>query len=208
MDSFCDTELGCRQVRVLDGTLCDDGDQVTIGDVCGGGICRGVVPGCGNDSDCDDANLCTVDTCGSDLTCAYVPLPDGTACYDFHPDTVGDYCLAGACQATCLVDVDCEPGDVRDYVLSWTLPSDPDLAGFFLYLRFDSTDYGEPLDLGSVPLDPNGVPQYPLAGLDAARTYYALVTAYDEAGVEWLFMDEIPIAASACGCKGVGGNKK
>ena len=188
-DSFCDPQAGCRSVLVPDGAPCDDGDPASLGDVCGGGVCWGVVAECVEDADCEDANLCTVDSCGSDLTCAYDPVPDGTACYDFDPDTVGDLCLRGACEATCQVDIDCEPGAERDYVLYWALPPKPDVSGFLLYLRFESTAYGEPLDLGFVPLDPNGFPIYPLAGLDATRSYYALVTAYDATGAEWQFMD-------------------
>ncbi len=200
-DSFCDPQAGCRTVFAPDEAPCNDGDPATLGDACGGGVCRGMLAECVDDPDCDDANLCTADSCVSDLTCAFDPLADGTPCYDFNPDTVGDLCLLGTCEPTCLVDIDCEPGTERDYVLIWALPPDPDVAGFLLYLRFESTGYGEPLDLEFVPLDPNGFAIYPLAGLDATRSYYALVTAYDATGAEWQFMDEIEIPALACDCR-------
>ena len=118
MDSFCETQLGCRKVPAPDGTPCDDGDPVTVGDACGGGFCRGAVPECAADADCDDTNFCTADTCGNDLACLYEPLPNGTPCYDFNYDTIGDFCLVGACEATCRAGVDCAPGAERDYVLS------------------------------------------------------------------------------------------
>ena len=200
-DSFCHPQAGCRSVLAPDGAPCDDGDPLTLVDSCDRGVCWGVVAECVEDMDCDDANLCTVDSCESDSTCAFEPQADGTPCYDFNPDTVGDLCLLGTCEPTCLVDIDCEPGAERDYVLIWTLPPDPDVAGFLLYLGFESTGYGEPLDLEFVPLDPNGFAIYPLAGLDATRTYYALVTAYDATGAEWQFMDEIEIPALACECR-------
>jgi hypothetical protein len=199
MQSFCDVVNGCTQTQVPDGTVCDDGDPATIADECGAGVCQGFVPECAVDADCDDANLCTVGTCEIDFSCTYAPVLDGTACYDFDPITIGDFCFAGSCEATCQLGVNCGPGvgAQRDYLLSWALPVDPNLAGFNIYLRFEGTNYGEPLDVGLVPLDPNGDPFYPLRGLDSSRTYYAMVTAYDDTGAEW-FVDEVMIAALAC----------
>ena len=151
--------------------------------------------GCATDAECDDGILWTGDSCWSDFACAYVPLPDGTAWYDFDSASIGELCVQGTCSATCRVDVDCESGAGRDYVLSWALPPDPGLSGFLLYLRLESSGYGEPLDL--VPLDSNGVPFYALFGLDSNRTYHAVVMAYDETGFEWLVGDAV-IPALAC----------
>ena len=197
-DSLCDPGLGCQEIPVADGTGCDDADAATVNDACAAGACLGAVPECLDDLDCDDQNSCTVQTCGADFACTYSPLLDGIACYDSDPDTIGDFCLAGACEASCRVGVDCEAEAGRDYVLSWELPADPTVAGFFLYLRFELGEYGDPLDLGFVPLDAAGLPFFSLTNLDATQTYHATVTAYDVDGVEWVVVDEFVIPALIC----------
>ncbi|RMH41246.1 MAG: carboxypeptidase regulatory-like domain-containing protein [Deltaproteobacteria bacterium] len=53
--------------------------------------------GCTLDSDCDDGNPCTTDTCGPSLLCENTPVADGTACDDGLFCTVGDACTGGAC---------------------------------------------------------------------------------------------------------------
>jgi hypothetical protein len=91
---------------------------------------------CGLDADCDDGDLCTVDTCVA-LSCVQTPIPgccaidvdcdDGNPCTDdtcqanacaytdnTHPCfdgsecTVGDVCAAGACTGTAIV---CDDGN-------------------------------------------------------------------------------------------------
>jgi len=53
-------------------------------------------PQCVTNSDCDDANDCTTDTCSGGL-CTYSPLPDGTACDDGQYCTDPDTCTTGVC---------------------------------------------------------------------------------------------------------------
>ena len=199
---LCDSQLGCLVEPMPDGALCDDGNLETSDDACRLGLCVGELPPpppeCLEDADCRDANSCTAGVCGADLTCTHEPLQDGTACYDSDPEAIGELCLAGACEASCRIGVDCESGAGRDYVLGWTPPSGSTPFGYLLYLRFDLTDYGEPLDLGFVPLDATGALFFALSRLDSNRTYYALVSAYDETGVEWQFGDEVEIPALLC----------
>ncbi|RME37020.1 MAG: hypothetical protein D6788_10395 [Planctomycetota bacterium] len=54
-----------------------------------------VTPGaCAVDADCDDGNICTVDSCDAG-TCVSVPAP--AACDDGDPCTLNDACVNGAC---------------------------------------------------------------------------------------------------------------
>ena len=61
--SACDKDSGkCALLPVKDGTPCDDGNKVTIGDACKAGKCgAGLIPACTSDEDCaaqDDGDLC------------------------------------------------------------------------------------------------------------------------------------------------------
>ena len=40
----CDSQLGCVTQPVTDGTICDDGNVTTVGDVCQAGACIGQLP--------------------------------------------------------------------------------------------------------------------------------------------------------------------
>ena len=68
--------LGCCQPQPTVGALCDDGIACNGPDTCKGGICVPSVP-----TGCDDALLCTKDTC------------DGTDC---HHDLLPGWCQIGA----------------------------------------------------------------------------------------------------------------
>ena len=69
---------------------CDDGDPCTADGPCENGACQGKSP-----TDCDDDNICTVDTCEGD--CVHTPAPN--SCEDGDPCTVGDSCEDGVCKA-------------------------------------------------------------------------------------------------------------
>jgi hypothetical protein len=74
---------------VPDGTACSDNDPCTLGDQCGGGVCK---PGAA--SDCGDGNPCTDDTCGA-TGCLHVYNTagcdlDGSGC-------TLDTCISGVC---------------------------------------------------------------------------------------------------------------
>ena len=51
---------------------------------------------CAQDSDCDDGNVCTDDTCDVDANCVFTN--NTASCDDGDPCTVGDTCGGGACQ--------------------------------------------------------------------------------------------------------------
>ena len=66
-----------------------------------------LVPTCLVDSDCNDGNVCTTDTCDiSSNACVYTP--NANACDDGNACTTGDVCSAAVCGGTTLV---CSDGD-------------------------------------------------------------------------------------------------
>ncbi|MFQ5479359.1 MAG: hypothetical protein ACE5E4_12165, partial [Candidatus Binatia bacterium] len=101
-NSVCDA-MGSCIVDVLNTSPCDDGDACTTADTCAGGICvGGVAP------DCNDGNVCTDDSCDSQMGCVNVdntaPCDDGDAC------TTADTCAGGICVGG--VAPDCNDGNV------------------------------------------------------------------------------------------------
>ncbi|MFH1532386.1 MAG: hypothetical protein ABIK09_16805 [Pseudomonadota bacterium] len=99
-DDACDPESGCEFPNNADG--CDDGNACTTVDVCGGGVCHGVVA-----PDCDDGDLCTTDSCDPEDGCVHVhntaPCDDSNAC------TTVDLCTNGTCVGSS--PMTCEDGD-------------------------------------------------------------------------------------------------
>jgi len=81
----CDAAKGCTTGAAdPDGASCDDGDVCTVKQTCASGKCQG-----GKPNSCDDADPCTVDSCGAGK-CSHGPAKDGTAC-------TGGLCKAGKC---------------------------------------------------------------------------------------------------------------
>lgn len=86
----CHSDTGCLHTSI-DGP-CDDDNKCTTGDQCLNGQCvtTGIL-------DCNDNNLCTDDSCNSEMGCQYAfnlnVCDDGDAC------TLGDQCADGGCQA-------------------------------------------------------------------------------------------------------------
>ncbi len=86
----CDTASGtCVKTDSPANTSCSDGSACTAKDTCVDGQCLG------QPVDCDDKNLCTLDTCSPTTGCAHDaaanPCDDGNAC------TSGDVCSGGQC---------------------------------------------------------------------------------------------------------------
>ncbi len=104
-----------------DGTVCDDNNACTTGDICTGGVCGGIVVKDCNDNNactvdscdavtgncvyteitCDDENPCTTDICDAKTGCVFTnntnSCDDGDAC------TTGDFCQDGVCvRGTCI----------------------------------------------------------------------------------------------------------
>lgn len=91
--NVCDTETGeCNNPPDNEAT-CFDGDPCSTGDFCQGGACQGGTTAL----NCDDENVCTLDSCVSNLGCTTTPLSD-VGCDDNNACTLGDTCLEGVCQ--------------------------------------------------------------------------------------------------------------
>ncbi|HJQ83843.1 MAG TPA: hypothetical protein VKA21_07205 [Candidatus Binatia bacterium] len=117
----CPSAGTCVLVTPRTGSGCDDHDACTTGDACMGGVCHGTrvvctpghceLPGacgaggmcsrprdpacpCGPDAGCDDANVCTLDTC-RDGSCPYDPVPG--SCDDGNGCTLDDLCVDSRC---------------------------------------------------------------------------------------------------------------
>ena len=91
----CDPATGtCSNPLAPDGTPCSDGSACTQTDTCQGGTCTG-----GNPVVCTAQDQCHVaGTCNPATGVCPNPLaPDATPCDDGDGCTVGDRCLAGAC---------------------------------------------------------------------------------------------------------------
>ncbi len=98
----CDPASGCVYTPVPGP--CDDGDVCTLDDTCDNGTCAA-----GSPLNCDDENLCTVDSCDPTTGCVHDPAPvDGTPCDDDDACTENETCNGGLCV---VVLVDCDDGD-------------------------------------------------------------------------------------------------
>lgn len=92
-DDFCDTAgVGCFYLTNVGP--CEDGNACTILDSCSAGEC---IPG--DQTDCDDGNPCSVDSCDPLVGC--INLGDATLCDDKDPCT-DDFCdvEVGGCSHT------------------------------------------------------------------------------------------------------------
>ncbi len=84
----CVAGLGCLHLPT-DAT-CSDGMVCTVGDTCAQGVCLS-----GPATDCDDANVCTNDTCDPTTGCQHA---FNTAnCFDGDACSTGDSCSGGVC---------------------------------------------------------------------------------------------------------------
>jgi hypothetical protein len=67
-----------------------------------------VVSSCTSDTDCDDANECTTDTCESDGSCSNTAVANDTPCNAGTGLCCGGLCTTPVCEA----DADCDDGEV------------------------------------------------------------------------------------------------
>jgi hypothetical protein len=126
-NDLCDPVAGC--VHDASEGICDDGDPCTVADSCKEGVCVGFelsgecVFECTTDEECDDGNLCTIDTCSSEFgTCSNAPdlncmncAVDGD-CDDDNPCTLlicgeNNQCTGGPVEAPCSDGTVCTQGD-------------------------------------------------------------------------------------------------
>jgi hypothetical protein len=119
-DNLCTTDSctplqGC--IHTFNSAPCDDQDACTIGEKCELGQCAS-----GGQLNCNDGNVCTLDSCDAKVGCEFVPTAG--ACSDTNACTVGDACLDGECAAgeplncddnnPCTLDT-CHPADGCEY---------------------------------------------------------------------------------------------
>jgi hypothetical protein len=88
----CD-QPGC-EVTVTSLVRCSEAVPCPTGLTCTPDL--GICVLCRHDSECDDGNVCTADTCQPVLGCSHGPVPNGAACSDGDACT-NDSCVAGAC---------------------------------------------------------------------------------------------------------------
>ena len=80
---------------------------------------------------------------------------------------------------------------VESVDLNWTVPPEPDVSGYRIYLGKDSRDYYYSDDLGSMnDAIQNGIVSYTLGDLYSDEVYYVAVTAYDLASNESKYSNE------------------
>merc|ERR1711966_499400 len=104
-EAFREPKGGCMEVLCTMDTDCDDSDPNTI-DTCESGVCVSV---CGNNAACDDGDTCTEDTC-EDGVCRSEVKVDGSDCDDGDPNTI-DTCESGFCVGVCGNNAACDDGN-------------------------------------------------------------------------------------------------
>jgi hypothetical protein len=109
---LCDPVTGCFHADA-DGAACDDGDACTEGDTCAAGVCLTGTPVV-----CDDANVCTVDSCDTFLGCVFddrtvIDCADGNPCTDDACDAI-DGCSNPPNTNDCNDGNACTVGDICD----------------------------------------------------------------------------------------------
>ena len=112
VDADCDDDNICTDDRCdlknhrcthpNNGAACDDGVDCTDEDQCSQGTCWGrrIHTRCGDDAECDDGNLCTLDVCNVE-TGQCESSPQAVPCDDEIACTVEDMCQGdGSCAGT------------------------------------------------------------------------------------------------------------
>ena len=79
----------------LEGKVCSATEDLCTG----AGVCQeGACVSQGGETDCDDNNPCTEDSCDLEQGCVHTPWEELTGCDDGDPCTVGDLCVDGECK--------------------------------------------------------------------------------------------------------------
>ena len=87
-DDACNPAFGC--VNTANTASCTDGNACTTTDSCAGGTCVGGPP-----PNCNDANVCTDDSCDPATGCVHTP--NTAPCDDANACTTADTCAGGVC---------------------------------------------------------------------------------------------------------------
>ncbi|MFO0593156.1 MAG: right-handed parallel beta-helix repeat-containing protein [Polyangiaceae bacterium] len=90
----CNPSTGlCSNPTAANGTLCNDGNNCTVSDVCISGICAGSAKVCAASGACFSNGTCDPDT----GACVNEPVANGTTCNDGNACTQTDTCTNGTC---------------------------------------------------------------------------------------------------------------
>ena len=87
-DTCDNAKISCVHTPLEDGAACEEGDLCTSGDTCKASSCVA-----GGKTDCDDKNVCTIDSCVSATGCQHLATTPGLTC---GGDT--GWCGAGLCR--------------------------------------------------------------------------------------------------------------
>ncbi len=82
-----------------------------------------------------------------------------------------------------------------DYTLTWDANSEPDLAGYRVYYKANSS--GQPSGDYDVKIDVGNVTSKTIKDLDSSVKYFFAVTAYDDSGLESDFSNEVSSTGTA-----------
>ena len=88
-------------------------------------------------------------------------------------------------------------GYARDIRLAWDANTESDMAGYKIYYGPGSAQYTTSVDVGNRT-------SYALAGMDDTKTYYLVLTAYNNSGLESGYSNEIIASTASTGSTGVG----
>jgi hypothetical protein len=88
----CDPVNDCQHLPAENGTGCPDSDKCNGDEKCQAGLCQAGVPPI-----CDDAKLCTDDSCDPVTGCVYTP-DDKNSCSDGLPCNGIEACKSGECK--------------------------------------------------------------------------------------------------------------
>jgi hypothetical protein len=100
----CLPASGCESTPVTDGTPCADSTVCNGDETCQSGTCTPGAP-----LNCNDGNVCTLDTCHDVSGCQQTARPDGTSCADSTVCNGAETCQSGACTAG--IPLDCDDGN-------------------------------------------------------------------------------------------------
>lgn len=79
------------------------------------------------------------------------------------------------------------PATAASVTLAWDPNPEPDIAGYKIYVGEESGVYEEPIVMAGAPEEP----QFKVVGLENGRDYYFVVTAFNEAGLESDYSNEV-----------------
>ena len=109
-DDACETNAGC--VTTMNEAPCEDGAPCTSGDTCSEGECLA-----GEPTDCDDADICTIDLCDEVVGCVHLPTQNACCTAESGGCNDGDPCTTASCdEATgeCIQNPNTAPCDDGD----------------------------------------------------------------------------------------------